>query len=104
MPSRRRDRDITPGDNFSFEWGVGRNFDKTLDIGVSGFCSWQVTLDKGSDVTYTNVRDRAFGIGPEIQFFSVKHKLGYHFRFWWEYGVRDRTEGTIATLTLVKPL
>lgn len=104
MSTSRYDKDITPGDNFSFEWGVARNFNKTLDIGISGFCSWQTTLDHGRDVDYVNVRDRAFGIGPEIQYFSPKYKFGYHFRFWWEFGTRDRSEGTIATLTFVKPL
>jgi hypothetical protein len=104
MCSRRHDRDITPGDNFSFEWGVARTHEKTLNLGVSGFCSWQVQLDEGTDVTYTNVRDRAFGIGPEIQYFSPELKVGYHFRFWWEFDAVDRSEGTIATLTIVKPL
>jgi hypothetical protein len=103
MCSQREDKDITPGDNFSFEWGVARNVDKVLDLGVSGYCSWQVTLDSGSDIDYLNVLDRAFGMGPEIQYFSTKYNFGYHFRYWWEFGVVDRTEGSIATLTIVKP-
>jgi hypothetical protein len=98
----RKDKDITAGDNFSFEWGLARNFDKVCDVGVSGYCSWQLTLDRGADVTYTNVLDRIFGLGPEIQYFSVKHKLGFHFRYWWEFGARDRPEGAITTLTVVK--
>lgn len=101
--SKRRDADITPGDNFSFEWGLARNVEKTLDVGVSGYCSWQTTLDSGSDVTYYNTRDRVYGIGPEVQYFSMKYKLGYHFRYWWEFDARDRSQGTIATLTIVKP-
>jgi len=104
IATRRRDKDITAGDNFSFEWGLARNFNKTCDMGVSGFCSWQTTLDRGADVTYTNVRDHVYGIGPEINYFSTKYKLGYQFRCWWELDAVDRTQGTIATLTFVKPL
>lgn len=103
MPTERLDKDITPGQNFSFEWGIGRNFEKVLDIGVSGYCSWQTTLDSGSDVNYPNVRDRAFAMGPEVQYFSTEYNLGYHFRCWHEFGVVDRPEGVIATFTLVKP-
>ncbi len=103
IPTEREDKDITPGQNFSFEWGFARNFDQVLDIGVSGYCSWQTTLDRGRDVTYENVRDRVFAVGPEVQYFSTKYNLGYHFRFWREFGAVDRPEGTIATLTIVKP-
>jgi hypothetical protein len=103
IPTRRQDKDITPGQNFSFEWGLARNFNQVLDIGVSGYCSWQTTLDEGSDVTYTNVRDRVFAMGPEVQYFSTDYNFGYHFRFWREFGAVDRPEGTIATLTIVKP-
>jgi hypothetical protein len=103
IPTRRQDKDITPGQNFSFEWGVARNIEQVLDIGVSGYCSWQTTLDRGADVTYPNVLDRAFAIGPEIQYFSVPYNVGYHFRCWKEFGVVDRPEGVIATLTIVKP-
>jgi hypothetical protein len=103
IPSTRQDKDIRAGQNFSFEWGLGRNFEQTLDIGVSGFCSWQTTLDLGADVDYENVHDRVYGIGPEINYFSPKYKLGYNLRAWCEFAARDRTEGQIITMTLVKP-
>jgi hypothetical protein len=104
MPTKRQDGvDIHAGDNFSFEWGFARNVQQICDIGVSGYCSWQTTLDTGSDVTYVNVHDRAFAAGPEVQYFSPELKLGYHLRAWWEFGVRDRTQGEIITLTIVKP-
>jgi hypothetical protein len=99
----REDKDINAGDNFSFEWGFSKNIGKVLDVGVSGYCSWQTTLDTGSDVNYVDTHDRVYGIGPEIQYFSPKLKLGYHFRYWWEFDARDRSQGTIATLTIVKP-
>jgi hypothetical protein len=103
IPSEREDKEIKPGQNFSFEWGLSRNFEKTTDIGVSGYCSWQTTLDAGADVNYVNVHDRVFAAGPEINYFSPKYKLGYNFRAWWEFGAVDRTQGQIITLTLVKP-
>jgi hypothetical protein len=104
MPTKRQDGvDVHAGDNFSFEWGLGRNVQKVCDVGVSGYCSWQTTLDTGSDVNYVNVHDRAFAAGPEVQYFSTTLNVGYHLRAWQEYGVRDRTQGQIITLTIVKP-
>ena len=47
MLTQRQDGvDIRVGDNFSFEWGLGRNVEKICDVGVSGYCSWQTTLDE----------------------------------------------------------
>lgn len=103
IASVRQEKDIRAGDNFSFEWGIAKNINKTIDVGVSGYCSWQTTLDKGSDVNYPNVKDRAFAIGPEVQSFFPKYKFGYHLRAWREFGVIDRTQGTIITFTFVKP-
>jgi hypothetical protein len=99
----RLDKDIRAGDNFSFEWGFSRNIGKVMDIGISGYCSWQTTLDEGTDVNYVNVRDQIFAAGPEIQYYSPRYKLAYHFRYWREFGARDRPEGSIATLTFIKP-
>ncbi len=103
ISTRLNYKDVTPGDNFSFEWGFSKTLEETLDVGVSGYCSWQTTLDRGSDVDYPNVLDHAFALGPEIQYFSPKYKIGYALRHWWEFGVRDRTQGTITTLTFIKP-
>jgi hypothetical protein len=99
----RYDKDINAGNNFSFEWGASRNIAKVLEVGVSGYCSWQTTLDSGSAVDYVDYYDRVLGIGPEVQYYSKELNLGYHFRYWWEFDARNRSEGTIATITIVKP-
>jgi hypothetical protein len=101
--SDRKEVDLRAGDNFSFEWGLGKTVLPLTDVGVSGFCSWQTTDDKGSAAVNPGVRDRVFGIGPEVHYFSPKHNFGYHLRYWWEFGAVDRTQGQILTFTLVKP-
>ena len=100
---QRQDVDITPGNDVSVEWGVGKSFG-TLTVGISGFAQWQVTSDKGVDVNYdANVHDRVFGVGPEIQNFFPEYGFGFQLRHWREFGAKDRSEGSITTLTLVKP-
>ena len=101
--TERRDQDVTAGDHFGFEWGFSHTLGQTLDVGVSGYATWQTSDDRGADAVNPGLRDRVGAYGPEIQYFSVKHKIGYHLRHWWEFGARDRAEGQITTLTLVKP-
>jgi len=87
------------GDDLSFEWGIGKAHGEAI-FGVSGYCSWQVTENTGNGAF---PEDRAYALGPEIQYFNPKWKLGYHIRHWWEFGAENRTEGAITTFTLVKP-
>jgi hypothetical protein len=101
--SKRRDVDITPGDDFSVEWGVGKSIG-TWIMGVSGYGQWQMTKDTGSDITYdASVRDQVFGVGPEVHKFFPEQGFGFQLRHWREYGAEDRSQGSITTLTLVKP-
>lgn len=100
---KRQDVDITPGNDISVEWGVGKSFG-TLIVGISGYAQWQVTSDTGADINYdASVHDRVFGIGPEIQYFFPEYGFGFQLRHWREFGAEDRSEGSITTLTLVKP-
>jgi hypothetical protein len=107
--SKRKDRDVMAGQYFSFEWGVGKTVDTSLTcgnvltLGVSGYCLWQTTTESGADAANPDFLDRAYAVGPEIQMFFPKHNFGFHFRYWREFGVRNDTEGDIATLTIVKP-
>lgn len=100
MHTIREGTDYHRGDDFSFEWGLGKKMEAATVMGVSGYCAWQTTDNTGTGAA---PRDRGFGIGPEIQYFSMQHKCGFHLRHWFEFANRNRTEGTITTLTYVKP-
>ncbi len=102
--SDKRDTDVKPGDNFHFEWGVGKTLSKVWDVGISGYCNWQVTDDKGDDVVWDkSVHDRSFAAGPEISLlFPPPTGLMLSLRNLWEFETRDGSEGTVTTLTLTK--
>ena len=73
------------------------------DVGASGYCQWQVTEDKGSDVNWQEgARDRVFAAGPEIGVFIPAAKLMASLRHLWEFQARSRPQGMITTLTLTK--
>jgi hypothetical protein len=101
--SEKDDADITPGDDFHFEWGISKNIDRVWDLGLTGYCHWQVTDDKGKDVAYDqSVHDRVYAIGPEVSRFFPAMGFGVSLRSQFEFESKDRTEGNITTLTLTK--
>ena len=100
---KRKDVDVTPGHDVSVELGLGKRFGM-LTVGVSGYGQWQVSNDKGAGVgADAGVHDRVFGFGPEIQRFFPEYGFGFQLRHWREFGAKDRSDGSITTLTLVKP-
>ncbi len=99
--SKVDDKDYEPGDDFHFEWGLGKTIAKVWDVGVAGYCQWQVTENKGSAAPYTD-RNRVFAVGPEVIYFVQPAGLFASLRSVWEFGARDRSEGNITALTLTK--
>jgi len=100
---KRRNIDIRPGDNFLFEWGLGKSLPKDWQVGLAGYGQWQVTDDSGSDITWDkNVHDRAFAVGPEVTKFIPKWKLNVSVRAQWEFESKDRAEGTVVNITFLK--
>ena len=103
--SRRSQIDIRPGDDFHIEWGIAKTFDKVWDVGVSGYCHWQVTDDRGAAVTYdASVHDRFFSIGPEVNYFYEPLGMQFQLRYQFEFAARDRPEGRNLVFNVVKVL
>lgn len=101
--SEKDERNITPGDDFHFEWGIGKNINKVWDLGITGYCHWQVTDDDGDDVAWDRgVHDQVFSVGPEVGFFYPPGMLGVSLRSQWEFEAEDRSEGMVHCLTFTK--
>jgi len=101
--SEKDEQDITPGNDFHFEWGVSKNLFQAWDVGVTGYCQWQVTDDSGADAVWDqSIHDRVFAVGPEANLFVPSVKLFASLRSLWEFGAVDRPEGMVTTLTLTK--
>ncbi|MEZ6057959.1 MAG: transporter [Planctomycetaceae bacterium] len=96
---------IRPGDDFHIEWGVAKQFDKVFDVGLTGYCHWQVTDDRGAGVTWDrSVHDRFFSVGPEVQYFYEPAGLIFQTRYQFEFGARDRPQGRNLVFSFVKIL
>ncbi len=100
--SEKDDTDVRAGDDFHFEWGISKMLTKCLEIGLSGYCQWQVTDDSGSDAQDKDVHDRVFAVGPEAEFFVPAWKSSVSLRSQWEFESEDRSEGNVTVLTLSK--
>ncbi|MBF0627276.1 MAG: transporter [Magnetococcales bacterium] len=97
--------DVRLGDDFHFEWGIGRRATDLLEVGLAGYAQWQLTNDRGAGVTWNpNDHDQVFGIGPELVATIPALKMSMSLRGVWEFGAEDRPQGSIMTLTLTKPL
>lgn len=103
--SKKKDYDITAGNDFTFEWGIGKTIPKKLvwTLGVSGYAHWQVTEDKGNDIQYdASVKDRVFAAGPEIDCVIPSIKFIMELRGLAEFGAVDRSQGATFCLSLIK--
>jgi hypothetical protein len=94
---------ITPGNDFHFEWGIGKQFKKGFEVGAVGYCAWQTTEDKGRGVYWGHSKDRVFAAGVEANYFIKPIiQTAISLRLLKEFGAQDRPEGYMTTLTLTK--
>lgn len=101
--SEKDDTDVTPGNDFHFEWGIGKTLAKIWDVGLTGYCQWQVTDDSGSGVWWDKSdHDSVYAVGPEVVVFIPPATLFVSLRSQWEFEAVDRPEGNVTTLTLTK--
>jgi hypothetical protein len=98
----KRHIDLIPGDDFHFEWGISNSVAPILDVGLVGYCQWQVTADRGSAAVRPAVLDRVFAVGPEVDYFLAPAKLVFKVRYETELGAVDRPQGGLGLLTLIK--
>lgn len=103
--SKKKDFDVTAGNDFTFEWGIGKTIpaDFIWNLGISGYSHWQVTEDSGSDVLYdASIKDRVFAVGPEATCFIPPLKLNVELRGQYEFGAIDRPQGAKVCLSVFK--
>jgi hypothetical protein len=96
------DVDITRGDTFSVQGGIGGRVWRVLDLGIAGYALWQVTDDTGSDrpEPLRGTRERVFGLGPEIDLAIPRLRSRLTARYAWDIGAHVRPVGTMLVVGL----
>jgi hypothetical protein len=91
---------LTPGNMYSLEWGLGKSVAKGVDLGVVGYWQQGTTKDRGQGAA-TDV-SHVVGIGPEVGVLWEKIGLISTLRYVYEVDAKDRPQGHTVTLTLTK--
>ena len=99
--SEQHNTHVTPGNDFHFEWGVGKAFKEGFEVGPVGYCQWRVTNDTGPGATEFS-RNRVYAAGVEGNYMIKSIGLGVVLRWEREFAARNRSEGMITTLNFNK--
>lgn len=94
------DTAITPGDQWTLEWGLSKSVKPTVDVGVVGYYQLQTNHDSGSGAS--NERDQVLAFGPEVNAFWPGLGLFTSLRYNYEVLAEDRPQGHTIVLTLTK--
>lgn len=96
LNGRRRDIDLTRGNSVQFQGGAGKTLG-IVSMGLAGYGLWQVRDDRGSAVpeSLRGARDRAFGLGPEIDISWAAIRSRFTLRYCHDVAVRTRPFGQI---------
>jgi hypothetical protein len=98
---QKRQINITPGQAFTDEWGLGqilplkKDFSRLLQLGVIGYDQWQVTANQGLTAAFPYYSVHAIGV--QSNFILPPKGLNLFFKYEDEYLAKARPEGrTIA--------
>ena len=91
---------ITPGNMYSLEWGLGKSVVQGVDVGLVGYWQQEITEDSGSHAA--QALSHVVGIGPEVSVMWEKLGLISTLRYEYEVNAKDRPQGQAVVLTLTK--
>jgi hypothetical protein len=95
----KKDFDLKPGQNLTLNWGLSQYLplkkDMTflLEVGVSGYDSWQVSNDTGEDASDTPVKDQVHAVGLQGGLTYVPWNGALNLRYMNEVSSRNRFQG-----------
>jgi len=101
---KKRNFDLTPGQDLTWSWGVSEYFPLTkdenllLEAGSTGYSSFQVSNDAGQDATNAAVHDSVHALGVQVGVTSVKRAITLNFSWLHEYSSVDRFQGNSINL------
>lgn len=98
--TEQRDTDITPGNEWTLEWGLSKTVMPTVDVGLAGYYQLQTTSDSGAGSTDNH--DQVVALGPEVCVAFPQIGLFTSLRYNLEVYAKDRPQGDTLVLTLTK--
>jgi hypothetical protein len=101
LNQRKRDIDLTRGDTVQFQGGAGKTLG-IVDVGLAGYALFQVRDDRGQDLPapLRGARDRAYGLGPEIDVTLTAVRSRITLRYCRDVAVNARPLGQVMVIGL----
>jgi hypothetical protein len=109
--------DLKVGDMVTIEGGLAKTFIKmngpaptaVINVGLAGYTQFKATADSGTAIlpALRGLKDRVFGVGPEVNATFLKARTTVGVRYVPEFGARNTTQGQVFAFTLTyqaKPL
>lgn len=88
-----REKKLSPGQEFHFDYAVGYNFASWITGGVNGYFYQQTTDDKIDGRRVRNMQGRTFAMGPAVK---MNHKnISLVFKNLWEMETENRPQGYV---------
>jgi len=97
------DKDLTPGQSITIEYGLDQYFTERASLGVTAYDQWQISADSGSAAKNKDVFYQIHGVGAQACAWIIAKRLCFTGKFICEYYGVDRFRGYLATgnLTMV---
>ncbi len=96
------DTDYKSGQEFHFDYAVGKQVTKSWKVGVGGYYYKQITDDEKDGKKLKNSKGQVFAIGPQVQY---NHgKLSFIGKYQIETNVKNKPKGNKAWFKLIWPL
>jgi hypothetical protein len=104
----KEDFDLKPGQNLTLNWGISqflplrRDQKLLLEAGVTGYSSWQITDDSGSDARNPDVHDEVHAVGGQLGLTSVPWGATLNMHYLSEFSAQDRFQGEVFGVSVAK--
>lgn len=98
--TKQEETRVTPGDDLHFEWGLGKTLGGGFEVGVAGYCEWQLREDTGRNAA--SGLEKAYAVGPEINYTYAPWGVNVALRSLWEFENKNTTQGNITSLVFAK--
>jgi hypothetical protein len=106
----KEDFDLTPGQNLTWNWGISqflplsKDQNLLLEAGVTGYSSWQITDDSGSDARNPDVHDEVHAVGGQLGLTYIPWFASLNLHYFGEFSAQDRFQGQVFGVSLAKKL
>ena len=102
LTSYIKDSDVKPGNRFSLDYGISQYLSESLEVGIFGGNTWQISDDEGSGVYWdASVKDRIGVVGVQVGYWLIANRLQAIGKYGFNYGAVQRLKQNIIELNFI---